>query len=297
MEYRARAKEARTEKQMIELSEELKELKERGNLVPTNFENSEMSARTIKLYEGKISELRAALEVSKEKLHELEATHEEQINKILQEHKGQLIEYANVVQNQATEIKKCNAVIDDFKEELTVIKEEKEMLTNEVVNLKDENTRLKMLSESQEKLIEYLRSAINNKTPIDVDDVLIQNVVMTSGKSRPKDSLEKFDELEPENKKQDNQSQQLLAGLMENTPTVEEIKGSTAEIGRQNKDDENLPKSDSKHERLSQNYIKKSALLRNEIQMLDGELQNLHMSLNNAIAKKKEELARINKQS
>ena len=73
-------------------------------------------------YDSKFEELRSALEISRNRLKELEATHEAELNRCLRQHKEQLIEYGTIVQNQSMELKTSSDFIESMKEELIVLK-------------------------------------------------------------------------------------------------------------------------------------------------------------------------------
>ena len=135
-----------------------------------------------------------------------------------------------------------------------------------------------MLAESQEKLVEYLKGALNQKvTAADVDDALVENAMLEK-ESSPKTEVR--DEVAESPEKSEDKNSPDAADA---TEVVDEPKLKA----------EDAVKQQEAANVLSQNYIDKSAMLRTEIQALDQEIRDLHENLNSAISKKKDQLTHV----
>jgi len=95
---------------MKELSKELKELKSGYFVNPA------------RVNEGKVTELKAAIEVARERLEDQNITQKEEIKKLLKEQKTRLTKYTDAMQIQTTDINKCNRTIEECKKDINLLK-------------------------------------------------------------------------------------------------------------------------------------------------------------------------------
>lgn len=241
-------------------------------------------------YDAKLKELKRALDESRDRLQELDKAHEHELNACLKQHKEQLVEYNRVVQSQSAEIQQFVSVVDESRKELADTKEENARLEAEIRALREQNTKLKSLAESQEKLVECQRNALMKKEPDEPE-----NAVSPQPKEEdmsPDENPEKVVvEPEPEGEELDLSPSVDCIQKSEEPAKVASPEEAEIKIEGQDKSksfDAGMMKDQEKGE---QKYMNKSTMLRDEIQSLDQEIKDMQRNLGDMISKKKERLS------
>eukprot|EP00826_Nyctotherus_ovalis_P017484 TRINITY_DN15154_c0_g2_i1.p1 TRINITY_DN15154_c0_g2~~TRINITY_DN15154_c0_g2_i1.p1 ORF type:complete len:178 (-),score=24.02 TRINITY_DN15154_c0_g2_i1:323-856(-) len=107
---RYKEKRIKTERQMKELYKELQELK------------SNRFAYTVRANEGKLIELKAVVEVARERLEDQKRTHKEEVGKMQKEQRLVCEKYTEVIQSQAAKINNYNISIKKYKQNINSLK-------------------------------------------------------------------------------------------------------------------------------------------------------------------------------